>query len=60
MNHFELTTERVRLVIPLPEKADGILQFYIKNKEHLAPTDPKMPVNFYTLEYWQKKVSAKY
>ena len=56
-NYFELTTERVRLVMPQPEQAQAILQFYIKNKEHFAPTDPKIPESFYTLGYWQNKLT---
>jgi ribosomal-protein-alanine N-acetyltransferase len=41
--------------VPNINDAGETLSFYELNKEHLAPWDPKVPSNFYSLKYWEHK-----
>ncbi len=51
-----IETNRCLLRLATMEDAQGIIDFYIQNKDHLAPWDPKIPEDFYTLSYWNKKI----
>ena len=48
-----LYTERLELRIAGVEDVDEILDYYLRNREHLRPWDPKPPVGFYTPEFWR-------
>lgn len=56
MNPLELRTRHLSLFVPAPDKAAAILEYYQRNKEHLRPTDPVLPKDFYTLEFWQRRL----
>ncbi|WP_070965354.1 ribosomal protein S5-alanine N-acetyltransferase [Vibrio sonorensis] len=39
-----------------PSDAEMILDYFIDNRDHLMPWEPKRPATFYTLEDWQQKL----
>ncbi|HEY3780179.1 MAG TPA: GNAT family N-acetyltransferase, partial [Fimbriimonadaceae bacterium] len=40
------------------DDADAILQYYRRNIEHLRPWIPSLPLEFYTLQYQQRRLEA--
>lgn len=52
----ELSTPRMRLVIPGPEFAEATIAFYVKNKDHLLQWEPRRDDKFYTIEYWREEL----
>ena len=48
-----------RCILRLPKNGEGALTlaFYNENKEHFSPWDPKKPADFYTTEFWEKKIT---
>jgi ribosomal-protein-alanine N-acetyltransferase len=50
-----LITKRLKLKIAIVGEAKETSDFYIENKNHLAPWDPQTPTDFYSLKYWEKK-----
>ena len=51
-----ITTQN--LILRLPEMADvsEILNYHKENERHLSPFNPKMPVVFYTEEFWRERI----
>lgn len=47
-----LEGERVRLLQPDPASAAKVLEYFVRNKEHLAPWSPPRPAPFFTETYW--------
>lgn len=58
MRRIQITTDRLNIFIPNSDEAEQCLKYFNKNKEHLRPTDPVLPKNFYTLSYWEKRLSS--
>lgn len=48
-----------RLILRLPELTDvhEIIKYFVENKAHFAPFEPKKPDSFYTQEFWQEQVT---
>jgi [ribosomal protein S5]-alanine N-acetyltransferase len=55
-SRFALATDR--LILRLPEISDipAILSFFQENAAHFAPTDPPMPPDFVTEEFWAARI----
>jgi len=51
----ELTTERLYLTIPGPERAPAMAAFHQRNREHFAPWDPQHPDEFFTERFWRER-----
>lgn len=49
-----LHTQRLTLVLASPEHAQVSVDFFKRNRAHLAPWDPPTPIDFYTQVYWEK------
>jgi len=47
MRRLELSTLRDRLVLPNVEEASATFHYYLKNREHLRPTEPRIPEQFF-------------
>ncbi|MBR4515502.1 MAG: GNAT family N-acetyltransferase [Lachnospiraceae bacterium] len=52
-------TDRLILAIELPEIADKVLEFYIKNASTFERYEPTRPEDFYTLEYHQQAMEGE-
>jgi ribosomal-protein-alanine N-acetyltransferase len=52
-----LETPRLFLRLPCEHDIPEILLYLNRNREHLAPTDPTKPEDFYTTAYWERKVA---
>jgi len=52
-----LDTERLQLSIPDAGKASAALDYYRRNREHLAPWDPPPPDGFFSLNYWEDRLT---
>lgn len=52
-----LTTARLLLSLPAPERADDVAAFYVRNREHLAPWDPPRPSGFRTAAHWHDQLA---
>jgi [ribosomal protein S5]-alanine N-acetyltransferase len=49
--------ERVFLRLPTIDDVDSIVLFYRNNAAHLESVSPPKESNFYTIEFWQSKIS---
>lgn len=58
MTYPNIKTERLWIKHLSLVSADQLLDYYIRNKEFLAPTDPPHPENFYVREFWQNKIES--
>lgn len=47
-----LSTERVVISLPRDDQAAAMLDFTVRNREHLKPWNPPEPDGLYTLEHW--------
>lgn len=51
-----LTTDRLILRLALREDADALLDYYLINRDFLAPFEPTKDEQFYTLSFWQEQI----
>jgi len=58
MDKPQLSTERTKIALMEFNDAEGIVDFYKQNEEHLAPWDPKKPEGFFTKEYWSERIQS--
>lgn len=58
MNIPKLYSERTFLKIPSVERASAVVDFYQRNRDHFHPTNPPLPSNFYTKEFWEKRLEG--
>ena len=52
----QIETERLILRMLEWDEAEQFLNFMGKNRDHFAPFAPPEPEDFYTVEYWQKRI----
>lgn len=55
-----ITTARTRLTVLTPERACLMLDFYLRNREHLRPWEPVRDESFYTLDHWRQRLRDGY
>lgn len=53
-----LASSRLLLRLPVPADAQALLDFHLRNDQHLAPTDPPRPTGFATLEHWRRYIAT--
>jgi [ribosomal protein S5]-alanine N-acetyltransferase len=53
-----ILTQRLRLCAPEPALADAVLDFFERNRVHLAPWDPPRDAAFYSLDVQRDKLKA--
>lgn len=53
-----LSTSRTRIDILSTCHADKILDYYQRNRQHLAPWEPVRGDDFWTLSYWQQRAET--
>ena len=56
----EKSDEDFYLKILTPEYAEELVNYYIRNKEHLAPFEPKRSSSFFTLETQRENLAESY
>lgn len=56
----KLRGPRVSLFLPNVYEAQAVLDYFSRNREHLAPTNPPLPSNFYSLEYWRQRLDRQF
>ena len=52
MDYPELVTDRLVLRIPPPSEVDAVVEFNAQNRDFLFSTNPALPVNFYSADFW--------
>ena len=57
MDTPRLETDRLVLRFPEPDEAAACLDYFVHNREKLAPTDAPFKTGFFTLEYWQRQLA---
>ncbi|URZ02641.1 GNAT family N-acetyltransferase [Clostridium felsineum] len=60
INVFKLRGKNVTLKVLTPEDAESMLQYYIRNKEHLKPFEPEREESFYTFEAQKQMLIENY
>lgn len=55
-----IATARTRLTVLTPERADLMLDFYLRNRAHLQAWEPRRDESFYTLEHWHQRLRDGY
>ncbi|MGL5815618.1 MAG: GNAT family N-acetyltransferase [Aeromonas sp.] len=55
-----IKTPRTRLTVLTPERADLMLDFYLRNREHLRVWEPARDESFYTLDHWRQRLRDGY
>lgn len=53
-----VATERLVLRLPRPDDAAALADYYVENREHLAPWSPPYPDGFFEEGYWRGQVPA--
>ena len=56
MGELMLSTERLRISLPREDQAAAMLDFVVRNREHLKPWNPPEPEGLHTLAHWQEAV----
>ncbi len=57
LDALALSTARLRLLPAHPEQALGWLDYYLRNRERFAATDPAHPPDFHTLAFMESALS---
>lgn len=55
-----IVTARTRLTILPPERADLMLDFYLRNRAHLMAWEPRRDESFYTRSHWHSRLRDGY
>ncbi|MGL5287299.1 MAG: ribosomal protein S5-alanine N-acetyltransferase [Aeromonas sp.] len=55
-----LVTPHAELTVLPPERAELVLDYYLRNRDHLEPWEPLRPAGFYTLTYWNHRLRDSY
>ncbi len=55
-----LKTKRLTLRMPSVTEAQAAVDFVVANKDHLASTSPIPPVQYFSLEHWQKQLATNF
>ncbi|MEL6712721.1 MAG: GNAT family N-acetyltransferase, partial [Planctomycetota bacterium] len=53
---LEITTDRLLVQVPPVSAAGRILDYCVRNREHLAPWEPYRPDEYFTLPFWRNQV----
>jgi ribosomal-protein-alanine N-acetyltransferase len=53
----KITTKRLILKLPELDSAQQMCDFVVQNKEHLSTWEPIQKDDYYTQNYWQKKIA---
>lgn len=53
-------TQRLILKVENEGKAQDILDFYLRNRDHISPFEPQVSDSFYTLTYQQKMLDYEF
>ncbi len=51
-----LRTDRLWLSLLTPDRAAGVVDFYLRNQAHLAPWSPSLPPAFHTELFWSQQL----
>ena len=57
MAELTLSTERLVITLPREHQAAAMLDFVMRNRQHLKPWNPPAPESLYTLAHWQGMVA---
>jgi ribosomal-protein-alanine N-acetyltransferase len=52
----DLETPHLVLALPPLDAAERVLAYFARNREHLMPWEPPRPAEFFSLEYWNKRL----
>jgi ribosomal-protein-alanine N-acetyltransferase len=55
----ELVTDRVTLRLARDHEAGAVLDYFARNREHLARWEPTSPPGFYTEAFWLERLAAQ-
>jgi len=56
-NWPKIITKRLILKLPEPDCAQLMCDFVVENKEHLSAWEPLQKEDYYTKNFWQKKIA---
>lgn len=51
-----LHSERLILTMPDVDAVDAVVDYYVRNREHIADSQALMPESFYTPQYWKDRL----
>lgn len=54
----ELRTDRLVVRLAILEDVPEIVDYYLRNKEHMRPWSPQWPNQFHTESYWRQQVHS--
>lgn len=57
MRIVQVQSDNLNLFLPEVNEASKALDYFTLNQAHLAPTDPVLPQDFLTHEYWKKRLT---
>lgn len=55
---LELTTERLFVQVPAASAARRVLEYCVRNRDHLGPWEPPRPSEYYTTPFWRRQLSG--
>jgi ribosomal-protein-alanine N-acetyltransferase len=53
-----IETPRLTLTLPGPTAAAAVVDYYTRNRSHLAPWEPARPDGFYEVAHWRRRLAA--
>jgi ribosomal-protein-alanine N-acetyltransferase len=56
MIEININTENLKLFLPKMDQADLALDYFIRNRDYLTPTNPVLPPDFFTKLFWEKRL----
>lgn len=54
---LSLNTKRLRLLIPGPAYAEPVVDYFVRNRQHLEPWEPQRVDGFYTVTFWRDQLA---
>lgn len=55
----QIETERLRLTLPSPARAESVAAYYRLNAAHLKPWSPARPADFLTRAFWERRLGEQ-
>lgn len=53
-----IETRRMTLTLPGPSLAAAVVDYYARNREHLAPWEPERQEGFYDVGHWRRRLAS--
>ena len=53
-----IRTERLRLTLPSPAESPAVVDYYLRNRNHLECWEPRRGPDFFTVGFWERQLEG--